>query len=146
MEDIAAATTTSTDGELDAIIIGAGFSGLYQLHLLRDRLGLKATVVERAGDVGGTWWWLEVQAGLIHLLAQRLANRNSSATHVDVCLDRASRCVLSIDVHPLVDGISEVDWGEQIQAATVNRFANQSMPFVGELESAIPVAADGYCL
>lgn len=43
--------------ELDALIIGAGFGGLYQLHLLRDRLGLNVQVVEKAEGVGGTWWW-----------------------------------------------------------------------------------------
>lgn len=41
----------------DAIIIGAGFSGLYQLHTLRDHLGLSAHVLELADDVGGTWYW-----------------------------------------------------------------------------------------
>ncbi|MBR0646276.1 NAD(P)/FAD-dependent oxidoreductase [Roseomonas hellenica] len=46
------------DGDaLDALIIGAGFSGLYQLYLLRDRLGLKAQVLEAADGVGGTWYW-----------------------------------------------------------------------------------------
>ena len=45
------------DGEFDALIIGAGFSGLYQLHCLRDRLGLSARVLETADDVGGTWYW-----------------------------------------------------------------------------------------
>ncbi|HJU32984.1 MAG TPA: NAD(P)/FAD-dependent oxidoreductase [Hyphomicrobiaceae bacterium] len=44
-------------GELDALIIGAGFSGLYQLHCLRDRLGLSAMVLEAGGGVGGTWYW-----------------------------------------------------------------------------------------
>src|SRR5690349_22853926 len=42
---------------LDALIIGAGFSGLYQLHCLRDRLGLRAQVLEAAAGVGGTWYW-----------------------------------------------------------------------------------------
>ena len=41
----------------DALIIGAGFSGMYQLHCLRDRLGLKARVLEKADGVGGTWYW-----------------------------------------------------------------------------------------
>ncbi len=41
----------------DALIIGAGFSGLYQLHALRDRLGLSALVLEAASGVGGTWYW-----------------------------------------------------------------------------------------
>jgi len=43
--------------EFDALIIGAGFSGLYQLHCLRDRLGLSAQVLEAAEGVGGTWYW-----------------------------------------------------------------------------------------
>lgn len=43
--------------ELDALVIGAGFAGLYQVHLLRDRLGLRVQGVEAASDLGGTWWW-----------------------------------------------------------------------------------------
>ena len=42
---------------LDAIIIGAGLAGLYQLHCLRDRLGLSVQVLETGGGVGGTWYW-----------------------------------------------------------------------------------------
>lgn len=40
----------------DVIIIGAGMSGLYQLHLLR-QLGLSVRVLEEGGDLGGTWYW-----------------------------------------------------------------------------------------
>ncbi|MGE0288000.1 MAG: flavin-containing monooxygenase [Bradyrhizobium sp.] len=40
----------------DAIIIGAGLSGMYQLHRLRE-LGLRARVFETGTDVGGTWYW-----------------------------------------------------------------------------------------
>ncbi|MDJ0391599.1 NAD(P)-binding protein [Roseomonas sp. E05] len=47
----------SPAAELDALIIGAGFAGLYQLHTLRDRLGLKARVLEAGDGVGGTWYW-----------------------------------------------------------------------------------------
>ncbi len=43
--------------QLDALIIGAGFSGLYQLHALRDRLGLDVLALEAADGVGGTWYW-----------------------------------------------------------------------------------------
>ena len=42
---------------LDALIVGAGFSGLYQLHCLRDRLGLSVQVLEAGDGVGGTWYW-----------------------------------------------------------------------------------------
>jgi cation diffusion facilitator CzcD-associated flavoprotein CzcO len=41
----------------DAIVIGAGFGGIYQLHTLRDQLGLKVRAFDRAGGVGGTWYW-----------------------------------------------------------------------------------------
>lgn len=43
--------------ELDAIIIGAGFAGLYSIVSLRDKLGLKVKAFEAGGDVGGTWYW-----------------------------------------------------------------------------------------
>jgi cation diffusion facilitator CzcD-associated flavoprotein CzcO len=52
--------TTKTDDsvqKLDVAIIGAGFSGMYMLHKLRDGLGLKARVIEAADGVGGTWYW-----------------------------------------------------------------------------------------
>lgn len=42
--------------DFDAIIIGAGFAGMYMLHKLRG-LGLSAHVYEAGGGVGGTWFW-----------------------------------------------------------------------------------------
>jgi cation diffusion facilitator CzcD-associated flavoprotein CzcO len=42
--------------ELDAVVIGAGFSGLYMLYRLRE-LGLSVRVYEMADGVGGTWYW-----------------------------------------------------------------------------------------
>jgi cation diffusion facilitator CzcD-associated flavoprotein CzcO len=42
--------------EYDAIIIGAGMSGLYQLYRLRE-LGLRVRVFETGTSVGGTWYW-----------------------------------------------------------------------------------------
>ena len=47
---------TAPDTEFDAIIIGAGMSGLYQLIRLRE-LGLGARVFEAGTGVGGTWYW-----------------------------------------------------------------------------------------
>ncbi len=47
----------SAQTDYDAVIVGAGFSGLYQLHRLRDELGLSVKVLEKADDVGGTWYW-----------------------------------------------------------------------------------------
>ncbi len=43
--------------ELDAVIVGAGFSGLYMLHRVRDVLGLEARLYEAGDGVGGTWYW-----------------------------------------------------------------------------------------
>lgn len=40
----------------DAVVVGAGFAGLYLLHRLREA-GFTATVFEAADDVGGTWYW-----------------------------------------------------------------------------------------
>jgi cation diffusion facilitator CzcD-associated flavoprotein CzcO len=44
----------TTPARFDAIVIGAGFSGLYALHRLRE-LGVRAHVLEMAENVGGTW-------------------------------------------------------------------------------------------
>ncbi len=40
----------------DAIVVGAGFGGLYTLHKLRS-LGLEVRVFEAGDGVGGTWFW-----------------------------------------------------------------------------------------
>ncbi|MBZ4557286.1 NAD(P)/FAD-dependent oxidoreductase [Mycobacterium avium subsp. hominissuis] len=45
---------TEADTPFDVLVIGAGFSGLYMLHRLR-QLGIPARVLEMAENVGGTW-------------------------------------------------------------------------------------------
>ena len=45
-----------TAREVDVVIVGAGFSGLYLLHRLRT-LGYSLRVFETGSDVGGTWYW-----------------------------------------------------------------------------------------
>ena len=45
------------NGDLDAVVVGAGFSGLYQLYCLREKLKLRVKVLEAGGGVGGTWYW-----------------------------------------------------------------------------------------
>ncbi|MCK9521357.1 MAG: NAD(P)/FAD-dependent oxidoreductase, partial [Dehalococcoidia bacterium] len=49
--------TTSTTTDFDAIVIGAGFGGIYQLHTLRDKLGLRVRGYEKGSGIGGTWFW-----------------------------------------------------------------------------------------
>jgi cyclohexanone monooxygenase len=46
-----------TETDYDAVVVGAGFGGLYMLHKLRNELGMKVRVFDKAGDVGGTWYW-----------------------------------------------------------------------------------------
>ena len=42
---------------LDAVIIGAGFSGLYQCYSLREIYGDNLVVLEAGDEIGGTWHW-----------------------------------------------------------------------------------------
>ena len=42
--------------EYDAIVIGAGISGMFMLYRLRE-LGMRTKVFEMGTDVGGTWYW-----------------------------------------------------------------------------------------
>lgn len=41
---------------LDALIVGAGFGGIYQTKKLVDQ-GLNVKAIDMAEDVGGTWYW-----------------------------------------------------------------------------------------
>ena len=53
------APNASRDGgtrDVDAVIVGAGFAGMYMLHRLRG-LGFRARVFEAGSGVGGTWYW-----------------------------------------------------------------------------------------
>jgi len=47
---------TSAHAELDAVIVGAGFAGLYMLYRLRN-LGFSVRVFEAGSGIGGTWYW-----------------------------------------------------------------------------------------
>jgi cyclohexanone monooxygenase len=49
--------TRETPREVDAVVIGAGFAGLYALYRLREELGLEVQVFEMGDGVGGTWYW-----------------------------------------------------------------------------------------
>ncbi|MGW0640213.1 flavin-containing monooxygenase [Nocardia salmonicida] len=48
--------TTSIPSHVDALVVGAGFSGMYQLHRLR-QLGLDVHAIEGGDGVGGVWYW-----------------------------------------------------------------------------------------
>jgi cyclohexanone monooxygenase len=46
----------SRSPDVDAVVVGAGFAGLYALHRLRG-LGLSVTCLEAGDGIGGTWYW-----------------------------------------------------------------------------------------
>jgi cation diffusion facilitator CzcD-associated flavoprotein CzcO len=50
-------TKPAAPESFDAIVIGAGFSGLYAVKRLRDDLGLRVRCYETGDGVGGTWFW-----------------------------------------------------------------------------------------
>ncbi|WP_395001379.1 flavin-containing monooxygenase [Sphingomonas sp.] len=50
------ALSHARSSEVDAVIVGAGFSGLYMLHRLREQ-GFTTRLIEAADGVGGTWFW-----------------------------------------------------------------------------------------
>ena len=49
-------STTANAVDVDAVVVGAGFGGLYAIYKLRE-LGFSARLFERGSDVGGTWYW-----------------------------------------------------------------------------------------
>lgn len=49
--------STTPTPDVDAVVIGAGFGGIYMLHTLRNELGLTVTAFEKGGGVGGTWYF-----------------------------------------------------------------------------------------
>jgi cyclohexanone monooxygenase len=49
--------STTRTPDVDAVVIGAGFGGIYMLHKLRNELGLTVTAFEKGGGVGGTWYF-----------------------------------------------------------------------------------------
>lgn len=48
---------SQSSNSFDAVVVGAGFSGLYSLHKLRTELGLSVRLFEKGSGVGGTWHW-----------------------------------------------------------------------------------------
>src|SRR6476646_11650814 len=56
LADTASPQVRTHGADFDAIVVGAGFAGLYMLHRLRG-LGLSTRVIEAADGVGGTWYW-----------------------------------------------------------------------------------------
>ena len=81
--------------QLDMVIVGAGFAGLYMLHKAHE-LGLRAEVIERGDGVGGTWYWnrypgarcdvpsMEYSLGFDHQLEQEWEWTEKYATQAEI--------------------------------------------------------------
>ena len=75
--------------DFDAVVIGAGFSGMYMLKSLRDKLGLNVRVYEAGDTVGGTWY-----------AARRLRVTTAESESANVRLGSARCHNLSVKVLP----------------------------------------------
>src|SRR4051794_22772537 len=70
-------------GALHALIIGGGFSRLYQLLKLRDQIGVKVKALEQGGGGGGTWYFaVGVDAPPASSSRIGLSESNTGAVHV----------------------------------------------------------------
>jgi cation diffusion facilitator CzcD-associated flavoprotein CzcO len=49
--------TRTGSADYDAVVVGAGFGGLYAVHKLRNEQGMNVKAYDNAADVGGTWYW-----------------------------------------------------------------------------------------
>ncbi|MEZ5098527.1 MAG: NAD(P)/FAD-dependent oxidoreductase [Thermoleophilia bacterium] len=56
--------------QVDAVVIGAGFSGIYATYKLRDELGLSVLGFEAGTGVGGTWYWNRYPGARVDTLSQ----------------------------------------------------------------------------
>jgi cyclohexanone monooxygenase len=68
--------------ELDAVIVGAGFAGLYMLHRLHG-LGLTARVFEAGNGVGGTWFWNRYPGARVDIESQEYSFSFSEDLEMD---------------------------------------------------------------
>lgn len=73
---------TEDASPLDAVIVGAGFAGMYMLHRLRN-LGLRAHVFEAGSGVGGTWFWNRYPGARVDLESQEYSYSFSEALEHD---------------------------------------------------------------
>jgi cyclohexanone monooxygenase len=57
MNDVNTPDRDTDATEVDVVVVGAGFGGLYAIHKLRNDLGLEVQGFDNASGVGGTWYW-----------------------------------------------------------------------------------------
>ena len=90
--------------EFDAVIVGAGFAGMYMLHRLRG-LGLSAVVLEAGAAVGGTWYWNRYPGARcdiesMHVLVQLLRCAAAGVAVERACTRRSPRSFATRGMSP----------------------------------------------
>ena len=63
----------------DALVVGTGFGGIYQLKKLRDQ-GLDAIAIDAASDVGGTWYWNRYPGAMSEYVYLKTLSRHAFAS------------------------------------------------------------------
>ncbi|KCZ87362.1 flavin-containing monooxygenase [Hyphomonas johnsonii] len=67
---------------IDAVIVGAGFAGLYMLHRLR-AMGVSARIYEAGSDIGGTWFWNRYPGARVDIESQEYSYSFSDELEFD---------------------------------------------------------------
>ncbi len=71
-------TNQHHNGPLDAVIVGAGFAGLYMLHRLR-QIGMDAKIIEAGSGAGGTWFWNRYPGARVDIESMQYSYKFSDA-------------------------------------------------------------------
>tara|TARA_R110002060_G_scaffold76572_1_gene87065 strand:+ start:185 stop:496 length:312 start_codon:yes stop_codon:yes gene_type:complete len=91
-----------TQQYLDALVVGTGFGGIYQLKMLRDQ-GLKVKAIDRATDVGGTWYWNRYPGAMSELVQATSRPLLPSLTHdiaqIHFCTDSPGTTKILWNIH-----------------------------------------------
>src|SRR5262245_49342445 len=113
----------------DAIVIGAGISGMYQLHRLRE-LGLSVRVFEAGDDVGGTWYWNRYPGARFdseswtygYSFSEALLREWAWSEHFAAQPETLRYCNFVADK---LDLRRDIEFGSRIEAAAYDQAANQ---------------------
>ena len=116
-------------GSFDAIVIGAGISGMYQLYRLRE-LGMSVRVFEAGSDVGGTWYWNRYPGARFdseswtygYSFSQELLQEWEWSEHFAAQPETLRYVNYVADKFALRD---DIQFNSKVQAATYDQHANQ---------------------
>ncbi|MSR13924.1 MAG: NAD(P)/FAD-dependent oxidoreductase [Gammaproteobacteria bacterium] len=122
-------TPSSAVARYDAILIGTGVNGMFQLIRLRE-LGLSVRAFEAAGDVGGTWYWNRYPGcrfdsesyTYIHSFSQELLNEWDWSEHFSAQPDTLRYCNYVADKFDLR---KDIQFNARVTSAVFNEAHNE---------------------